>query len=57
MAAEHSPSKPNRTAVNTHTPEMLKRLDEVKWDMINEWAVTRKAPQHARWMHDGSAPA
>jgi lactoylglutathione lyase len=22
--------------------------------MINEWAVTRKAPQHARWMHDGS---
>ena len=41
-------------AVNTHTPEMMKRLDEVKWDMINEWAVTRKAPQHARWMHDGS---
>jgi lactoylglutathione lyase len=22
--------------------------------MINEWAVTKKAPQHARWMHDGS---
>ena len=41
-------------AVNTHTPEMMKRLDEVKWDMINEWAITRKAPQHARWMHDGS---
>ena len=35
-------------------PEMARRLDEVKWDMINEWAVTRKAPQHARWMHDGS---
>jgi lactoylglutathione lyase len=41
-------------AFNTGTPEMMKRLDEVKWDMINEWAVTRKAPQHARWMHDGS---
>jgi hypothetical protein len=22
--------------------------------MLNEWAATRKAPQHARWMHDGS---
>ena len=41
-------------AFNTGTPEMMKRLDEVKWDMINEWAVTKKAPQHARWMHDGS---
>jgi hypothetical protein len=26
----------------------------VKWDMLNEWALTKKAPQHARWMHDGS---
>jgi lactoylglutathione lyase len=25
--------------------------------MINEWAVTKKAPQHARWMHDGSYKA
>ena len=41
-------------ACNTHTPEMMRRLDEAKWDMINEWAVTKKAPQHARWMHDGS---
>jgi lactoylglutathione lyase len=29
-------------------------LDEAKWDMLNEWALTKKAPQHARWMHDGS---
>ncbi len=41
-------------AVNTGTPEMDRRLDEVKWDMLNEWAETRTAPQHARWMHDGS---
>ena len=41
-------------AVNTSTPEMDSRLDEVKWDMLNEWAKTKKAPQHARWMHDGS---
>ena len=44
-------------AVNTHTDEMMSKLDEVKWDMINEWAATRKAPQHARWMHDGSYKA
>ena len=41
-------------AFNTGTPEMMRRLDEVKWDMLEEWAKTRKAPQHARWMHDGS---
>ena len=41
-------------AVDTSTPEMERRLDEVKWDMLNEWAETRRAPEHARWMHDGS---
>lgn len=41
-------------AANTGTPAMLHKLDEVKWDMIEEWARTKKAPQHARWMHDGS---
>ncbi len=40
--------------MNTHTDAMMKKLDEVKWDMINEWARTKQAPQHARWMHDGS---
>ena len=38
------------------TPEMYRALDDVKWPMLEEWARTRKAPQHARWMHDGSAP-
>lgn len=41
-------------AVDTGTPEMMRKLDEVKWDMLNEWAMTKKAPAHARWMHDGS---
>ena len=41
-------------AANTGTPEMLKKLDEVKWDMINEWAQTRRAPKHAAWMHDNT---
>lgn len=41
-------------AVNTATPEMMEKLDDVKWDMLNEWAQTRRAPRHAAWMHDGS---
>jgi catechol 2,3-dioxygenase-like lactoylglutathione lyase family enzyme len=44
-------------AVDSGTPEMMARLDAVKWDMLNEWAETKKAPQHARWMHDGSTKA
>lgn len=41
-------------ACNVGTPEMMRRLDECKWDMIEEWARTKKAPKHAAWMHDGS---
>jgi lactoylglutathione lyase len=41
-------------AVNTGTPDMMRELDRVKWDMLNEWSITRRAPAHARWMHDGS---
>ncbi len=39
-------------ATNTGTPEMHKRLDEVKWDMLNEWSNTKRAPKHAAWMHE-----
>ena len=41
-------------AANTATPEMMKKLDDVKWDMLNEWSQTKRAPKHAAWMHDGS---
>ena len=41
-------------AANTGTADMSRRLDEVKWDMLEEWSRTKKAPAHARWMHDGS---
>jgi lactoylglutathione lyase len=41
-------------AFNTATPEMMEKLDQVKWAMLDEWAETKKAPGHARWMHDGS---
>jgi catechol-2,3-dioxygenase len=39
-------------ACNTATDEMKQKLDAVKWDMLNEWAETRKAPKHAAWMHE-----
>jgi catechol 2,3-dioxygenase-like lactoylglutathione lyase family enzyme len=40
-------------AADTATPEMMKRLDEVKWQMLDEWSLTRRAPKHATWMHAG----
>lgn len=41
-------------ACNTGTPQMYEMLDAVKREMLDEWARTKKAPQHARWMHDGT---
>jgi len=41
-------------ACNTATPDMMQKLDEVKWDMLEEWSKTKRAPQHAAWMHDGT---
>ncbi|WP_025898830.1 VOC family protein [Sneathiella glossodoripedis] len=41
-------------AANTDTAEMRQNLDEVKWDMLEEWSRTKRAPEHAKWMHDGS---
>jgi len=38
-------------AANTGSPEMYKQLDEVKWDMLEEWSKTKRAPKHAAWMH------
>lgn len=40
-------------AANTLRPGMLEALDKVKWEMLEEWRQTKRAPQHARWMHDG----
>jgi lactoylglutathione lyase len=38
-------------AADTATPNMGKRLDEVKWEMLEEWNKTKRAPKHAEWMH------
>lgn len=34
---------------------MSKALYAVKWDKLNKWDRTKRVPQHARWMHNGSA--
>jgi catechol 2,3-dioxygenase-like lactoylglutathione lyase family enzyme len=31
--------------------EMIDRLQDVKWDMLEEWSKTKKAPHHADWLH------
>ena len=38
-------------AVDTATPEMNAKLDKVKWEMLEEWSRTKRAPKHAAWMH------
>lgn len=43
-------------ACDVTTPKMSRALDKVKWEMLNEWAETKRAPQHARWIHDGTEP-
>ena len=30
---------------------MLQRLDAVKWDMLEEWSRTKRAPRHAAFLH------
>jgi len=39
-------------AADVGTPAMYQALDACKWEMLNEWAATKKAPKHAAWMHD-----
>ena len=41
-------------AVNTSTAEMLDKLHAVAPAMLDEWDRTKKAPQHAAWLHDGT---
>jgi catechol 2,3-dioxygenase-like lactoylglutathione lyase family enzyme len=30
----------------------LEKLDAVKWEMLEEWSRTKRAPRHAAWMHE-----
>ncbi|MBT4760368.1 MAG: VOC family protein [Bdellovibrionaceae bacterium] len=38
--------------VRTGTADQLKQLNGVAQEMLDEWAVTKKAPKHAAWMHE-----
>jgi catechol 2,3-dioxygenase-like lactoylglutathione lyase family enzyme len=31
--------------------ELLAKLDAVKWQMLEEWSQTRRAPKHAEFLH------
>lgn len=39
-------------ACDIGTPDQMERLKSVAQDMLDEWAVTRKAPRHAAWLHE-----
>ncbi|MFT5521918.1 MAG: glyoxylase I family protein [Enterobacterales bacterium] len=39
-------------AANTGSKEMMDKLRDVAPEMIEEWSVTKKAPQHAAWLHE-----
>ena len=39
-------------AADTATPQQMKQLDDVKWEMLEEWSRTKRAPKQAAWMHE-----
>ena len=41
-------------AANTGTPEQMRKLNEVAHAMIEEWSQTKRAPQHAAWLHENT---
>jgi lactoylglutathione lyase len=38
-------------AVDTSTPDLVKRAAAVKEEMLNEWDQTKRAPKQAAWLH------
>jgi len=38
-------------AANTQTDEEMSKLHEVAPAMLEEWSQTKRAPQHAAWLH------
>lgn len=35
----------------TATDEQMKKLDEVKWDMLDEWTESKSTVKKAEWLH------
>ncbi len=40
-------------AANTGTPQQMAQLHAVAPAMLEEWSQTKRAPQHAAWLHEG----
>jgi len=40
-------------AANVGTDEMMRKLHEVAPLMVEEWDISKKAPRHAAWLHEG----
>ena len=38
-------------APDSQEQDKLERLDKVKWQMLEEWSQTKRAPKYADWMH------
>jgi len=32
--------------------ESFEKLNRIKWDMLEEWSKTKRAPEHAKWLHE-----
>ena len=39
-------------ALDTTTAEMAEKLGEIAQPMLQEWNKTKRAPEHARWLHE-----
>ncbi len=39
-------------AANVGTPEQMRELNKVAPAMLDEWSRTKRAPEHASWLHD-----
>jgi catechol-2,3-dioxygenase len=45
------------TAPDLAEQAKLERLDEVKWQMLEEWSKTKRAPKHTDWLHSAEFTA
>ncbi|MDE2363629.1 MAG: VOC family protein [Hyphomicrobiales bacterium] len=36
----------------TATPSQVSRMNEVAYEMVEEWSRTKKPPRHAAWLHE-----
>ncbi|MDR3467241.1 MAG: VOC family protein [Xanthobacteraceae bacterium] len=36
----------------TTTPDKMKKMSDVAYEMVEEWSRTRKPPRHTAWLHE-----